>query len=637
MIICYIMARQKGIRRREPHIPENRKHSKGEWLLLAAILVITLIVFSPAISHDFVNWDDDINITQNQNVKVLNTESVKNMFSTAIIGGYTPLTTLSFAVEHHFFGLDPRVYHINNILLHLLCTALVFLFVRKLGLGLAVTLTVTLLFGIHPMRVESVAWATERKDMLFAFFYFLSALLYMQYRVSGKIWLYLISIAVFILSLLSKIQAVSMPLTLLLVDYLFDKRFHLAHLVNKIPFFILSLITGVAGILLLQDAGSLETGTILPFWQRLFVGSYSFLVYIVKSLIPYEMSAIYPFPAKLDIWHYLSLPVAVLLGWMVWKYRKSRVELVFGLLFFFVNIVFMLQVVGAGQGYLADRFTYVGYMGLFVVYGWTAGRLIPMKWQTPVLLAGLVWITALGISAHSRVKVWKNTETLFTDVLTKYPKVAVAHNNMGRYLREKNQYEKAIASYNKAIEINPESSNTYSNRGKAFFDLGRVDEAISDFNRAIELNENYVEALSNRGAALASKGNLDAALADLNKAMDLDPRNANVLSNRSLAYYSAREYEKAAGDITDYLALKPDDADMLNLRSLAFNHLNRNNEALDDLNRAIQLNPSQGIFWQNRSFLLNKMGDRENALRDIRQAEALGVKTDPGYLQMLQR
>jgi hypothetical protein len=178
--------------------PVKEFFKQTEWLLLGAILVLTFIVFAPAMTHDFVNWDDDVNVTQNRNVQNLNQESIKNMFTTTVIGGYTPLTTLSFAIEHHYFGLNPKVNHINNIILHLICIVLLFFILKRLGASIFVTVVVTLLFGIHPMRVESVAWVTERKDMLFTLFYFCAILLYIQFRKTGKYWLYLCSLLVFV-------------------------------------------------------------------------------------------------------------------------------------------------------------------------------------------------------------------------------------------------------------------------------------------------------------------------------------------------------------------------------------------------------------------------------------------------------
>jgi protein O-mannosyl-transferase len=632
------MARSKEIRNnklksgKQP-APISRK---ARWLTLSLILLITLIVFAPTAQYDFVNWDDDVNITQNRNVLNLNKESVKAIFSSTVIGGYTPLTTLTFAIEHHFFGLNPAVFHINNILLHLACTALVFVLLKHLNVSFFATVLVTLLFGIHPMRVESVAWITERKDLLYAFFYFGSAIAYIRFSQNGRLLLYFLALVLFVLSLLSKIQAVSLPLALILIDYYSDKKIVPGKLWNKLPFLALSLATGMAGIFFLGREGSLDTGSLLPVYQRIFIGSYSFMVYFIKSLFPYEMSAIYPFPAKLSPFHYLSLPVTLIVAFLIWKARKISTEIVFGTLFFFVNVVFVLQVIGAGQGYLADRFTYVGYAGLFLIFALTAEKLVQSRWKVGIYVSLSVYLFILAVWTHNRVKVWENSETLFTDVIKKYPRVAVAHNNMGRYFRELNQYDKAIASYNKAIEINPEGFNTLNNRGKALFDLGRTEEALTDFDRSIELNGEFAESRSNRGAALAARGRYAESLIDLNKAIELDPYNINAISNRTLTMYSMNNFGKAAEDATEFLRIKPDDADMLNLRSLCYNNLNRDQEALADLNKAIALLPAQGVFRQNRSLLRNKTGDTKGALEDILKARELGIEVNPAYVRMLE-
>lgn len=613
----------------------DSQNPKRSWLLLCIVLFFTLLVFRPAARFDFVNWDDDRNITLNQNVQNLNRESIQNMFTTTVTGGYTPLTSLTFAVEHHFFGLNPKVYHINNIILHLICTALVFLLLKKVGASLFITFAVTLLFGIHPMRVESVAWITERKDTLYTLFFLLALMAYIHYRQKANIRFYFLSLFLFVFSLLSKIQAVTLPLVLILADYYLDKKFDLRSLWNKTPFFILSLFTGLAGIYFLSEDGSLDTGTILPIYQRLFIGSYSLLVYVVKSLIPYEMSAIYPSPTGLSVMHYLSMPLVLGLAFAIWRIRYHRVEIVSGSLFFLFNVMFMLQVVGAGQGYLADRFTYLAYIGLFFVYAFLAEKLSQGKWKTAVFTAGIIYLAAMAGMAYNRVKVWENTETLFTDVIQKYPGVPVPYNNMGKYFRELERYDKAIELYSKAIELDPGGYQPFNNRGKAYFDLGRTEEALKDFNRSIELNGAYSESRSNRGAVLASRGEYEAAMEDLDFALELEPGHLSARSNRALASFSMKQFEKAIEDVNTYLKYKPMDADLINLRAMSYSQLNRDREALEDMNLAIHLIPSQGIFWQNRSFLLNKMGDRQSALRDIEKAQSLGVQVNPAYIRML--
>jgi protein O-mannosyl-transferase len=609
---------------------------KKDGLILAAILAVTLFLFAPTFNFSFVNWDDDVNLTNNPNVAHVNNKTIHNMFTETVIGGYTPLTTLSFALEYSSVGLKPGSYHLHNVILHLICVSLVYLLLRQLGMNLFISSLTALLFGIHPMRVESVAWVTERKDVLYSAFFLASVICYIAYRKSKKIVYYFISLFLFILSLLSKIQAVSLPLALIMIDYLMDKKLFRNLLWNKIPFFILSLVTGLAGIYFLKQQGSLEVATVLPFYERIFIGSYTLVIYMIKSVAPYELSAIYPFPDKLSLLQYASLPLVIVVGFMIWKIKRYRTEIIFGVLFFVFNVVFMLQVVGAGQGYMADRFTYIPYIGLFYIIAFMVNSLLTSKLKITIWAFLLIYIILLAGITYNRVKVWENSQTLFSDVIQKYPKVAVAHNNMGRYFREINQYDKAIASYTKAIEIDPKGYKTYSNRGKAYFDIGKPDEALIDLNKCLELEPEYAEALSNRGAVLASKNKFNEAIADLNKAIQLDPGNTNALSNRSLAYFYTKDFELSANDVTTYLKFEPGDADMINIRALCFLNLKRYKESIADFNRAIELKPDQGIFYQNRSSYYNSVSDKQHALEDILKAQQLGVKVNPDYIKFLQ-
>lgn len=607
-----------------------------EWFLLALILLVTFLVFSPALKFDFVNWDDGVNVYENPNVGSLNATTLKNMFTTTVIGGYTPLTTLSFAVDHALFGMKPGLFHLTNILLHLLNVVLVFILFKKLGINLFITVTATLLFAIHPMRVESVAWITERKDVLYGFFFLLSLIFYVAFRRQNKRWFYFLSMLAFILSLLSKIQAVALPLILVLIDFYQERRFRLKPLLDKIPFFILALAAGLAGVYFLGKQGTLESNTVLPFFQRVFIGTGSFCVYLVKSVIPYSLSAIYPNPDSLSVYHYGSALLVILLGYWIYKSGKFRDMLVFGFLFFLCNVIFVLQIVGAGQAYLADRFTYLGYIGLFFLIGWALNFLMSGKSKPLVIGLGLIYAGILGFVSWNRVQVWENTETLFTDVIKKHPDAEMAHMNLGYYYRDLNQNEKAIASYARAIEIKPLNYLGYSNRGEVLFGLGKIDQALEDMNKSLLLKPDYSKALSNRGALYGSQKKYDLALADLDKALTIDPRNERALTNRLLVYYNMADYEKAGRDATAILEMTPRNADILNQRGLCFDALNKNREALADFNEAIAINPKKGYYYQNRSYILAEMGDLAAALKDILKARELGIKVNPAYLQMLQ-
>jgi hypothetical protein len=273
--------------------------SGKKWLGLVLIVFLTFLVFYPSVNYDFVNWDDVGLVAENKMIQELSTESVKGIFTSTAYGAYTPLTTISFAINYHYFGMNPKSFHITNLIFHLLCTVLVFFMMKSLRMNFFITLSVALLFGIHPMRVESVAWITERKDLLYSLFYFSTIIAYLKYVRSNKKIYYILALAAFVPSLLSKIQAVSLPFSLILIDYFHNRKFIFKQVMNKIPFFILSLITGITGLIILEKQEALKRTPSCLYINAFLSVPYSLWVYLIKSLYTYEMSVIYPFQRNL--------------------------------------------------------------------------------------------------------------------------------------------------------------------------------------------------------------------------------------------------------------------------------------------------------------------------------------------------
>jgi protein O-mannosyl-transferase len=616
-------------------IKNKREGDSKKWLWGGLFLVaFTFLLFSPSLKYDFVNWDDDINIYENENVVRFD---LTGIFTDHVIGNYNPLTTLTFALEYKMAGENPFLYHLNNLILHVLCTLLVFLLIRKMGLSFLVSFLVGLLFGIHPMRVESVVWVTERKDVLFGVFFLLSLVFYTDYVRKKEGRLFVLSLGMFVLSLLSKIQAVALAPTLLLIDYWFSRKIDRKLILEKIPYFLLALATGIAGIWFLRQQGSLDAGTSFPLVQRLFIGSYSFVVYLIKSVVPWEMSALYPYPQKISAVFYLSMiPAFTVVMVPVFKFKSNK-TLTFGILFFLFNIAFLLQIVGAGQGFLADRFTYIPYIGLFLILAKTVETVAEKlpKQRSFIYSALVVYLLLLTGVTFNRMKVWQNSETLWTDVIEKYPNTPLPYNNLGHYLRRQNQSERALENYNKAISLEPGKAQPYNNRGKIYFDRGEIDKAIADYNKCIELEPNHVNALANRGAAFGMKQEWNTALNDLNKALELEPFHSNALSNRAFVWFQIQEYEKSIEDFSKYLTVEPNDADVINTIGLCYFRLGNNEKALQKFNRTIQIDASKGAYFLNRSLVLNSMGDKTNALKDAERAIQLGFNVNKDYLNHL--
>jgi tetratricopeptide (TPR) repeat protein len=606
-------------------------------LLLFGIIIGNIIAFGPASGHDFTNWDDDVNIYDNPYTADLSSDNIKAIFTSDVIGNYNPLTILSFAIERHFFGLDPTPYHINNILLHLLVSLLVFAFFLRCDLNIMAAFIATLLFAVHPMRVESVAWVTERKDVLYALFFMASLLSYIRYYKvqKNKTAFYLLSLIFFILSLLSKIQAVALPLAMLCVDYLNKRKGWGKLLIEKAPFLLLSLTTGLIGIYFLSGEGSLDTGKDWGLLHRILVGTYSLMMYILKFILPIRLSAVYPYPAELSWPFYLSPVFLLLLGFLLWKSKNRSRIWIFGFLFFFVNIIFLLQVVGAGQGFLADRFSYIPYIGLSYIPAALLMRLQhkPSSFKTVSAIILLAILIFSGIS-RSRTAVWKNSETLWTDVIEKRPHVPVAYNNRGKYYRENNDYAKALADYNKAIKYNPEGYMAYNNRGKVYFETERTSEALADYSKAIMLNPSFASALVNRSSVYGKNGELDKALSDLKKALNLEPLSFEAHRNLGQVYALKDMNQEALEAYTFCINSKPD-AGLYNSRAVAYQKLNQHNNALRDLNKAIGMDASQGMYFLNRSYSLYAIERWEEALRDATTARTKGASPNEAYIKML--
>lgn len=601
------------------------KLSSLDWKVVAGILVITLLLFSNTFDNLFVNWDDDYNIANNKNTALLSWDNIVRIFSEHVIGNYNPLPILTFAIERSIVGLDPTLYHINNVILHLICVFFAYKVMRGLNLPVWPAAFATLLFAIHPMKSESVAWVTERKDVLFGAFYLSALFYYIQYVRTGYKQKYVyIALILFFFSLISKIQAVSLPLTMLLVDYYFNRPLKIKLVLEKWMFFLLSLIIGLVGIYFLRQQGSINDETTYNFIQRLFIGSYSLGIYLIKFIFPYEMSPLYPYPGVLPTQVYFGpLAVIAVLTFCWIAFRKNWRPYLFGMLFFVVNVMFVLQVLGAGQGYLADRFTYIPYIGLGFMVAYGANELISKRsnLRTAILGVGAAYLLLLSFMTFKQNDVWQDSDTLWTHVLKNYDKTPLPFRNRANYRRDQGMIDQALQDYNSALALKADGA-LYNSRAKLYFNLKKYPEAMADYNQAIALDPTKGEMFINRGAVFALTGRMQEALLDFNKGLELDPDHANGFKNRSLIYQELGQWENAIKDINTYLGFHPEDADLWYERGRLRNGLGNPTEALADLDRAIRLKGSTGLFHYEKMkslILLNRIAEARQMLPIVHQ------------------
>jgi tetratricopeptide (TPR) repeat protein len=531
----------------------------------------------------------------------------------------------------------------TNILFHLLAVVFVFLIGRRLKLDTLPALLFALLFAIHPLRVESVTWVTERKDVLFGSFYLIALYHYIKHKQGGSRLSLILTLLFFKLSLLSKIQAVILPVSMVLVDYYLDQKFEFKKSVlRKWPYFLLSLSVGSIGIYLLSNQGSIDSaGTTYPLWQRIFIGSYSFCVFIIKAVIPYELVPLYPYPARIPWYFYVSILALPLTLYALYDwYNKGRKVLVFGLLFFIVNIFFLLQILGAGQGLVADRFTYISHLGLYFISAFYFGKYLDVKKLKPILIgAASIIILAFSYMSFQQNKIWKNSGTLWTHVLKHYDKTPLPFGNRANFRRDQGNVLGALQDYNSAIALRP-SAQTYNSRARLFFDHANTRDtltlALNDYNKAIEIKPNDGEFHTNRGATYARLGDLQNALKDLTLAIQYKPDHTVAYLNRSIMYKAQGQTELALNDLSSYVQLNPYNGDIWYEKGSANFNLRRFNEALHDYIEAIKLNPNNGLYYYGRSKAYYGIGNTQAAIADFKTAQSLNFdRIDPSYKAQL--
>ncbi len=618
------------------------KRDLKTYAALICILIFVAISFLPSLDNLYVNWDDDRNFYENELVTTVNKttfwSNTAEIFKSDVIGNYNPLTIWTFALEERMVSAKKRPYvrHLNNILLHVLCVMFVFWIGIRLKLGIWGAAFLALLFGVHPMRVESVAWVTERKDVLFGVFYLGALFQYIKGKQQGfSIGRHVLIMTLFVLSLLSKIQAVFLPISMVLVDYYLskDSKITIKSIMSKWPYFIGSLIIGIVNIMTLKAQGSIEEQAYSGI-SRLFIGSYSLGVYYIKALIPYRLSPLYPYPASLSPIFYASILTFILtVAGLFYAYSKKFKIWFFGIAFFMANVFMLLQILGAGQGFIADRFTYIAYIGLFFIMAYYLSELLSKKPQLKMgaLIGAGALILGFAFMTFQQNKVWKDSGTLWTHVLKYYKKSTLPWGNRANFYRDAGQTQLALRDYAERIRLKSDDPEPYNSVARLYFNFNNKDsllKALYNYNKAIELKPTDVEFVVNRGATYAKLGDFQNSIANLNQAEQIDPSFANIYLNRSVIYNQTGDYANALKDIDKYLNLKPNFPDMWYEKARLHNFRSELPQAMDAINRAIGMNGRKGVYYFERSKVFFKQKNIAAAKQDLATSESLGHNGD---------
>ncbi len=570
---------------------------------LFLIIVTACMVFFPSLQYQFTNWDDDIHVTNNPAIHRLSFGSIARLFHPTSKYMYHPLTMVSYSLDWKIGESSPWTFHATNILLHLVNIVLVFFLLRKLFSSDAAVLFGTAVFAIHPLQVESVAWISARKELLYAFFYLVSLLLYFDWDNKKKRGLYFLSLFFFICSVLSKPTAVTLPLVIILVEFWRSKKLETKLLYKTLPFLIIALAFTLL-IIGTQNQGTIPPLIYYSFPQRLLLIVYQVAFYIWKFAVPMKLSACYAYPQlvnnELPLAYYAAPIFLIAIGAiLLWFLKKKSTNLFPGLLFYAATLLPVLQLVPFNNASLvADRYIYLPVLGLaFFFYQIIA--LIELRLSgydrrgiVKDILLG-VFIFCLFIVAVERIGVWKDSITLFNDVIEKNSHIGIAYGNRANAEALKGDFSGALEDCNRLIEISPGNAKAFYNRGNALSGLEHYREAINDFTRSVNLGYDVSSLYYNRGTAYYHAGLIDSALADYRGSEIRDPKFADApYSTGYVMLHAQKNPHTAIMYFDSALTINPNDAEALYQRATAEYDLHDYGNAMSDLAAAISNQPA---------------------------------------------
>lgn len=628
----------KNVVTKQSKLPEKtNQNNRLILLLLAGALLTTLAVYFKVLNFPFISsWDDSDYVVKNHYIQSFSTDNLINLCTGFFVANYQPVTMLLYMLEYVLGNGSPAVFHGLNILIHLINSYLVFVLIRQISpKNSVVSLVTAAFFAIHPMHIESVAWVSELKDVLYSFFFLLGLIQYCRFTANRQTKLLVYTFLFFLLSCLSKSAAVIFPLIMLLIDYYFVREFNLKTFLEKIPFLIVSLIFGFVAIHS-QKMAIQEMAPEMTLMEHISIVSFSFLSYIIKLFVPVNMAAIYAYPAEighslLPIYYYISIPLVLGLLFLVWYSRRWGRTLIFGFLFFVISIILVLQFVPVGAATMADRYSYIPYIGLIFILAKGYEHLVSspklLVYKKHAIFVLFSFFAGYTVIANERTKVWQNDYELFTDSLNKYQNCPSAYINRGTFKGAQNDNYGAIDDESKAISINPALYTPYNNRGLYKQKIGDFKGALKDINKSIELKSNNYKAYFNRSMVYDALNNFSACMNDLNKVIELRNDFLPAYTNRGVIKCQLHNFEDAMSDFNYVIGHTDKDVKAYFNRGLLFNTLNRFAEAIPDFDKAIRLNPRYAEAYNNRAVANFNLNNLELALNDWNKA----VEINPNF------
>ena len=538
-------------------------NKKYIFLIIIFLIVASCAAFGRTAGNDFINFDDHEYITGNSHIKSgINVENIKWAFTSIFFSNWHPLTWISHTLDWSLFGANASGHHLVSLLLHIGAVIFLFLFLNKTTNSIWPAAFAAAFFALHPMRVESVAWAAERKDVLSMFFGMACLYAYAFYTESPKLSKYLLCLILFVLALLAKPMLVSLPFVLLLLDYWplgrwqkalsapIESRYQLASrlLWEKAPFILLTIAFSIFTFLTQHKGNSIISIEHLHCSERFSNAIIAYTVYLEKFFWPANLAVFYPYEFALPLWKILISALIITGITVTVLYHIGKLPFLFvGWFWYLGTLVPVIGLVQVGKQAMADRYTYLPSIGIAVILAW----LIPLLFQRAGIRKRILFSTATAVLSififltWMQCGYWKNSATLFSHTLRVTKDNYLAHNNLGVALSAEGIIKEAMDNYNEAIRIKPDYAEAYYNRAIAYNSLGHYQRAIEDYDRAIRIKPDYTEAYNNRGNAYANLGLYQRAIGDYDKAIRIKPDFALSYNNYGAVYLLQGDKKRA--------------------------------------------------------------------------------------------
>ena len=575
-------------------------------LAIAGVVLLTLVVFWPVGHFDFVDYDDPWFVVEHPVVgRGLSLANVAWAFSpaNAYVGTGGPLTWLSHMLDVELFGLRPGPHHLVSVALHALNSALLLLLLWRMTGSVGRSACVAAFFAVHPLHVESVAWIAERKDVLSTTFWMLATLAYVAYVRKPGAARYAAVFALLTLGLLAKPALATLPFTLLLLDawplgrapLQWSERARWRPLVlEKVPLLVPAVAVMVLTVGAQGEIGAISGSAVVPWTMRLSNAIVSYSTYLAKTLWPADLAVFYPYPPSIPVWQ-LAVGVTVLAGCSVlaWRGAMTRPFLTVGWFWYIGTLVPMIGLVQVGSHAMADRFTYVPLIGVFIAIVWGVAELAESRRVARPLVTAIAGVAILAASVASRAQIstWRDSESLWTQAMDATTGNFRAHAGLAEVAAGRGDRPQAIAHYKEALRLAPDAADWHVNLALLLGEQNQHADAAASFRRALAIRPNDPESLNNLGAMLATLGQTGDAVAHYRRALDLRPEYALARRNLGLAYAASGDLAGGVRECLEALRLSPNDAQWHYEVAVMLLRLDRTAEAVAHLRDAVRLAP----------------------------------------------